>query len=129
MTGSPVSERPEPVVESCGCDRPLRRVCDLCRGARYVFATCSNACLAEHQAKAHGETGARTTERRLRDALRDANRRDPGNWERYADHRKRVLDGVCMDGYGGDIAVFGAGTCADIDLVRFCENFEQVQST
>ncbi|HWP04199.1 MAG TPA: hypothetical protein VNN72_00595 [Polyangiaceae bacterium] len=113
-------------MESCGCDRPLRRVCDLCRGARYAFATCTNACLEAHQAKVHGETGARSTERRLRDALRAANRRDPGNWERYSDHRRRVLDGLGVDGHGDDIAVFGAGACADIDLEHLCENFERV---
>jgi hypothetical protein len=113
-------------VETCGCDRPLRRVCELCRGPRYAFATCSNACLRAHQAQAHGEASFRPTERRLRDALRDSNRRDPGNWQRYSDHRRRVLEGVCVDGYGGDIAVFGAGACADVDLDYLCGHFERV---
>ena len=62
----------------------------------------------------------------MRDALRASNRRDPGNWERYANHRRKVHEGVCVDGYGGDIAVFGAGSCADVDVDFLCQHFEAV---
>jgi hypothetical protein len=62
----------------------------------------------------------------VRDALRESNRRDPGNWQRYSDHRQRVLEGVCVDGYGGEIAIFGAGACADVDLEYLCGHFAHV---
>ena len=118
--------RPAPVVERCGCERPPRRVCDLCRGPRYAFVACSNGCLRAHQGQAHLEGHAPAAGQRVRDALRRSNRRDPGNWERYTNHRRKVQEGVCIDGYGGAIAILGAGSCADVDLEFLCSHFDEV---
>ena len=126
MTSPTLPARPEPVVERCGCDHAPRRVCDLCRSAQHAFVACSNACLRAHQAQAHGELNARSAGQRARNALRASNRRDPGNWERYSQHRRRVHEGVCVDGYGGEIAVLGAGSCADIELEFLCKHFDEV---
>jgi hypothetical protein len=82
--------------------------------------------LRAHQEHTHGKGHAQAAGQRVRDALRASNRRDPGNFERYANHRRKVHEGVCVDGYGGDIAILGAGSCADVDLEFLCGHFDAV---
>jgi hypothetical protein len=54
------------------------------------------------------------------------NRRDPGNWGRYAEHRQRLMASVCTPSSRGDICIFGAGNCADVDLEQLSRTFKEI---
>src|SRR3954468_489108 len=111
-----VSQRDrEPAGDTCGCAAPSRRVCDVCRTAEYVFMACSLRCLREHLTEAHGDLPIATATR-MRDFQKRRNVRPPGVWERYASHRRNLMGLVPTISGPGDVCVFGAGNCSDIDL-------------
>jgi hypothetical protein len=114
--------KPEVTLERCGCETDPRRVCDLCRSATHAFLACSLSCLRSHQLAAHGVVKAET-ERRVRDAQCEMNRRAPDAWDWYAPHRRRVMDELPK---GGDLCIFGAGNCADVDLEYLSKHFTEV---
>ena len=87
---------------------------------------CSLACLRRHQKEVHGDALPIETATRMRAFQREGNRRAPGNWDRYAPHRRQLMDLVAANQAGPDLCVFGAGNCSDIDLEVLSKSFEQI---
>src|SRR5450432_1744681 len=112
------------VIERCGCDAEPSRVCDLCRSSEHAFLACSLSCLRTHQLAEHGASVPAETARRVRQAQREMNRRAPDAWDWYTPHRRRVMDELPK--VTGDLCVFGAGNCADIDLEYLAKRFSEV---
>ena len=110
-------------LERCGCSRDPRRVCDLCRTPEHAFLACSLGCLRLHQQAAHGSVPAETA-RRVRQAQHDMNRRAPDASDWYADHRRRLMDELARG--SGELCVFGAGNCADIDFDYLAKRFSAI---
>jgi hypothetical protein len=110
-------------LERCGCSRDPRRVCDLCRTPQHAFLACSLTCLRTHQHAAHGSVLG-TSARRVLQAQREMNRRAPDASEWYAAHRRRLMDELPRA--SGDLCVFGAGNCADIDLEYLGGRFGEI---
>jgi len=110
-------------LSRCGCSRDPRRVCELCRTPGYAFLACSLGCLRAHLESAHGAVPPET-ERRVRRAQQDMNRRAPDASVRYSAHRRRLMDELPRS--GGSLCVFGAGNCADIDLEYLAKRFEAI---
>lgn len=110
-------------LERCGCSRNPRRVCDLCRSAEHAFLACSLGCLRAHQRAVHGPV-AEDTARRVRQAQREMNFRAPDASDWYTPHRRRLMDELPR--VPGDLCVFGAGNCADIDLEYLAKRFDQI---
>jgi len=117
------SGQPEMVLERCGCSRDPRRVCDLCRTPEHAFLACSRGCLLTHLRAVHGSV-AEDTARRVRQAQREMNRRAPDASEWYTPHRRRLMDELPKE--RGDLCVFGAGNCADIDLEFLARRFNEI---
>ena len=125
-------------VANCGCAAEMRRVCDLCAGGGEMFVACSLRCLERHLARRHGDDdAARTgTESRARRYLAGVNRRLAGSWQRYEDHRARVMAlALAADaapaaaGAGGeivDLAILGAGNGSDLDLPGLAARFREI---
>lgn len=113
----------EIALERCGCSADPRRVCDLCRTAEHAFLACSFKCLRSHQQAAHGSVPVETA-RRVHQAQREMNRRAPDASAWYASHRRRVMDELPR--VPGDLCIFGAGNCADIDLEYLGRRFDQI---
>jgi len=110
---------------SCGCDRPPRRICDVCYSPTQVFLACSNACLARHLAAEHPHAPVGAGER-ARDYAAQVNARFPYTSDLYAAHRarlSRLIDGLPQ---GAEICVFGAGNCSDLDLGELTARFREV---
>jgi hypothetical protein len=82
--------------------------------------------LERHLAAEHGAVEPSFAGTRAKERLLTMNRSDPGNWDRYGSHRQAIMDAVCKNGEEGDIAVFGAGNCADIDLVRLSSHYREI---
>jgi len=114
-----------PEVETCGCTGPKRRVCDLCWSSKGGFLACSGACLQKHLTHLHGQASP-SAEARAKAALSAMNLRDPGNWDRYAPHRRRLMNAVCTSKDRGNIGVFGAGNCADVDIETLSRAFKEI---
>jgi len=110
-------------LEQCGCSRDPRRVCDLCRTPQHAFLACSLSCLRVHQQAAHGPVPAETA-RRVHQAQSEMNRRAPDAADWYSAHRRRLMDELPRA--SGDLCVFGAGNCADIDLEYLANRFREI---
>ena len=54
------------------------------------------------------------------------NRQPADTWDRFAPHRARVMDLVPRPEGKGTLAVFGAGSCSDIDLEELARTFQSV---
>ena len=120
MGASPLTEIE---LSRCGCARDPRRVCDICRTPQRAFLACSLGCLRAHQQAEHGAPPMETA-RRVRQAQYDMNRRAPDASEWYAPHRRRLMDELAQA--SGDLCVFGAGNCADIDLEYLAKRFHEI---
>jgi len=116
----------EPAGDTCGCAAPSRRVCDVCRTPRYVFVACSFRCLRTHLIEAHGGALPVETAARARDFQKRMNLHPPGVWDRYASHRQQLMSLVPTPSAPGDVCVFGAGSCSDIDLEQLSRTFGQI---
>ena len=110
-------------LSRCGCSRDPRRVCDLCRTAERAFLACSFGCLRSHQQAEHGSVPAETASR-VRHAQHEMNRRAPDASDWYSPHRRRLMDELPR--VSGDLCVFGAGNCADIDLEYLAKRFQEI---
>jgi hypothetical protein len=113
-------------TENCGCEKPPRRICDLCYSADSVFLACSLACLERHQEGAHADIPIASSEERARAAARAYNRRFPDSWARYAAHRQRVMELIAELPRGAEICVLGAGNCSDLDLETLAESYREI---
>jgi len=114
-------------VETCGCSSELRRLCDQCDVAQGTFAACSLVCLNKHLAAAHALQEPFDSAARFADYLKHVNRQRAGTWERYQEHRERVMALVTTAGAGGgDIAIFGAGNGSDLDLEQLASVFREI---
>jgi hypothetical protein len=82
--------------------------------------------LERHLAPEHGALEPGFAGTRAKQRLLNMNRADPGNWDRYASHRQAIMDAVCKSGEEGEIAIFGAGNCADIDLMRLSRHYREI---
>jgi hypothetical protein len=101
-------------------------LCDLCEEQGKVFLACSAACLDEHRATAHPESAGGSSAGRARTFARDLNRRYPDTWARYAGHRARLTKLVAELPRGGELCVFGAGNCNDLDLEAMSSWFKEI---
>jgi hypothetical protein len=120
--GEDVQGAGEFTVESCGHERPPRRVCDVCKTVSYAFTACSNRCLQAHLEVAHPTV---SLEGALRAAHAQAQRnaRSAHDWEIFAAHRERVMALIPTEPKGGSLCVLGAGKCDDLDLPRLADTF------
>lgn len=108
--------------ETCRHGGRLRRVCDVCKTARYAFMACSHRCLRAHQQVAHDPGLPSAPATRVERALAERHRRSADVWELYAPHRERVMALLEQPG-GGSLCVLGAGKCDDLDLPRLAQKF------
>jgi hypothetical protein len=114
-------------ARTCGCSSELRRLCDQCDVSQGVFAACSLACLNKHLAAAHALEEPFDSAARWADYLQHVNRQRAGTWQRYQEHRERVMAMVAAAGArGGDIAIFGAGNGSDLDLEQLGSRFREI---
>jgi hypothetical protein len=114
------------VFESCGHGLPPRRICDVCKTSRHVFAACSNRCLRTHLEVAHDPALPADTATRMQRALAQRHRYSADLSELYARHRERVIAVVPAEPAGGTLCVFGAGKCDDLDLSRLAHRFAKI---
>ena len=110
--------------ESCGCQAPPRRHCDLCYADESVFLACSGACLAEHLRGAHGSPEAAAE--RAKALLSRMNAEHPDSSESFAPHRLRLMDLVSRAEPYGTLLVLGVGNASDLDLPELTERFREV---
>lgn len=87
---------------------------------------CSAACLARHQQAEHPEQAGSSAVDRARVFAGGVNGRFPDNWQRYAAHRRRLMQLVEAAGSSGKLAVFGAGNASDLELPWLLERFDEV---
>jgi hypothetical protein len=112
--------------DTCEHKVPPRRVCDVCKTARYAFVACSSRCLRAHLEVAHDPATPADTATRARRALAERTRRSIDVWELYAPHRERVMTLVPAEPAGGTLCVLGAGKCDDLDLPRLADRFAAI---
>lgn len=115
-----------PHTETCGCQTPPRRLCDVCYSKEHVFLACSRECLDTHVRARHPEAASSTAVTRARAFAAAVNAKFPENWQRFAPHRQRLMELVEAAGVGGRLAVLGAGNGADLALPWLTERFEEV---
>src|SRR5687768_11956197 len=96
-----------PKTGSCGCERPPRRLCDVCYSTEQVFLACSGACLSRHLQAQHPEHADAPAPDRARRFAAAVNAKFPENWQRFAPHRARLMQLVEEAGVGGRLAVLG----------------------
>ena len=77
---------------------------------------CSAECLARHRHALHPEQAGLDARARAMAFAASINGRFPDNWQRYASHRRQLMQLVEGAGFGGKLAVFGAGNAADLEL-------------
>lgn len=87
---------------------------------------CSAACLGRHQNAQHPGLAPRSAIARALDFAASINGRFPDNWQRYAPHRRQLMQLVEAAGSGGKLAVFGAGNASDLELSWLVERFDEV---
>jgi hypothetical protein len=90
---------------------------------------CSAACLGRHQQAEHAQKpglAARSAVARALEFAASINGRFPDNWQRYAPHRRQLMQLVERAGSGGKLAVFGAGNASDLELAWLVERFDEV---
>ena len=63
---------------------------------------------------------------RARGYARDLNRRDPDTWAGYTSHRARLTRLVAELPRGGQLCVFGAGNCNDLELEAMSSWFNEI---
>jgi hypothetical protein len=112
-------------VESCGHERPPRRVCDVCKTSRYAFMACSHRCLQAHQEGAHGPD-LPDPATRARRAQAERNRDPTDVWDLYAPHRDRLMALIPAGPAGRSLCVLGAGKCNDLDLPYLADRFAAI---
>ena len=122
VEGSASAER----AQSCGCAGPPRRLCDLCEARGESFLACSLACLDRHREAAHGGLSEGDSAERARRYARELNQRFPDSWAGYAGHREHLAALISELPLGGELCVFGAGNCNDLQLERLSEQFSEV---
>lgn len=128
MTASPIVQRNRDVAfETCGHERPPRRVCDVCKTAHYVFVACSNQCLWTHQRVAHEPALPVDTATRARRAQAARNREASGLWDLYARHREQLMTLIPAGPADRTLCVLGAGKCDDLDLPRLADGFAVIR--
>jgi hypothetical protein len=98
----------------------------LCYSASRVFLACSLECLSRHQREQHPEVAAASSEARARAAASAYNRRFPDSWQRYAGHRRHVMELISGLPRGAEICVFGAGNCSDLDLDELAARYRKI---
>lgn len=113
-------------IGTCGHSGPPRRVCDVCKTARYAFTACSNQCLRIHQTVAHDPVLPADAATRARRAQAQRNSRGADVWNLFADHRERLMTLIPPETTGGTICVLGAGKCDDLDLPRLARQFAEI---
>src|SRR5258706_2888499 len=111
--------------ETCGCQSPPRRHCDLCYAEQRVFLACSRVCLDQHQLT-HGP--ASPAAERAKTLLGQMNALHPDSSQAFAPHRERLMLLVerAGAGAGGSLLVLGAGNGSDLDLSFLAERFSEV---
>jgi hypothetical protein len=109
--------------ETCGCEAPPRRHCDVCYADARVFLACSNACLQRHQLT-HDVPAASAQRAKLLVARMNA--QHPDSSRAFALHRARLMDLVGPGGAGERLLVLGVGNASDLDLPRLSERFREV---
>lgn len=119
------SEQPF-AIRTCGHSAPPRRVCDVCKTARYAFTACSNECLRIHQEVAHDPILPADTATRARRAQAERNRHAPDVWSLFAAHRERLMTLIPQETARGTLCVLGAGKCDDLDLPRLARRFAEI---
>jgi hypothetical protein len=131
MLSLPMTERENvrdshgPTLETCGHEPPPRRVCDVCKTARYAFTACSNRCLQAHLELAH-PTEPLAGAVRAKQAQARTNLRSARDWELFAPHRERLMAVIPAEPAGGTLCVLGAGKCDDLDLPGLAERFSVI---
>jgi hypothetical protein len=101
-------------------------VCDVCESAGLSFLACSLACLDRHLANAHSGLLVGDSVARARAYASESNRRLPDSWLGYAGHRERVTGHIEQLAQGGELCVFGAGNCNDLELERLASLFSEI---
>ena len=123
--------------ETCGCQAPPRRHCDVCYADGHVFLACSRACLDEHQLT-HGVRSSAAERAKL--LLAQINARHPDSSLAFTPHRERltalVAAAVTPAGVGAHdesalssgrrLLVLGVGNASDLDLPALTERFAEV---
>ena len=109
--------------ETCGCQSPPRRHCDLCYAEQLTFLACSKACLDQHQLM-HG--AASLAAERAKILLAQINARHPDSSAAFGPHRERLMQLVERAGAGDSLLVLGAGNASDLDLSFLTERFAEV---
>ena len=87
---------------------------------------CSAECLARHRHALHPEQAGLDARARAMAFAASINGRFPDNWQRYASHRRQLMQLVEGAGFGGKLAVFGAGNAADLELDWLVQRFDEV---
>jgi hypothetical protein len=82
--------------------------------------------LERHLADAHGAVSAGDSVARARAHGSSLNRRFPDSWLGYASHRVRVMGHIEQLAQGGELCVFGAGNCNDLELERLASLFSEI---
>lgn len=88
---------------------------------------CSAQCLARHRQSRHPEQAGSSALERAFGFAASVNGRFPDNWQRYAPHRRQLMQLVEGAGTGGKLAVFGAGNASDLELEWLVQRFEHVE--
>jgi hypothetical protein len=109
--------------ETCGCEAPPRRHCDLCYAEGRVLLACSQACLDRHQLT-HGALLSAVARAKLLLAQMNARHRDSS--VSFASHRARLMQLVDAAGVGERLLVLGVGNGSDLDVPFLCERFAAV---
>jgi hypothetical protein len=115
-----------PRAERCSCDQPPRRLCDVCESQGQSFLACSLACLDRHLAEEHTGASAGGSVARARAYASELNRRFPDSWLGYASHRERVTGHIEQIAQAGELCVFGAGNCNDLELEQLAHHFSEL---
>ena len=87
---------------------------------------CSSACLERHRAALHGAAPDGGSAQRARAFASDLNRRFPDTWAGYASHRTRLTQLIGDLPRGGELCVFGAGNCNDLELDELSSWFKEI---
>ncbi len=119
------SEPPTASARTCGCDKPPRRVCDVCRTADAAFIACSHACLDAHLVAEHPDV-ERSASARARAYQKAMNDRAVNDWERFASHRRRVTDIASARAAGPSLCIFGVGNGSDVNLADLSTTFDSL---
>jgi hypothetical protein len=126
VTLTDIPEPAAPRLERCTCEGAPRRVCDVCESAGLGFLACSLGCLNRHLAEVHAGASAGGSVARARAYASSLNRHFPDSWLSYASHRERVMGHIEQLAQGGELCVFGAGNCNDLELGRLASLFSEI---